>query len=77
MKPAAEGSYLKARLLTIMAHSWHTSEPRRSTAYAGHDRFIGPRNPVDAKAAVRELIKVLAREIATEDHLAEKEKREN
>jgi hypothetical protein len=59
-----------------MTHSWHTSEPRRPKACAGPDQFVGVGNGARANAAVRELIKVLAREIAAEDHFAEKEKRE-
>jgi hypothetical protein len=59
-----------------MAHSWHTSEPC-PTAYAGHDRFVLGDNPACANAALRELIKVLARELAAEDHLAEKAERED
>jgi hypothetical protein len=59
-----------------MTHSWYTSEPRRPKACAGHDQSVGAGNGARANAAVRELIKVLAREIATEDHLAEKENRE-
>lgn len=57
-----------------MGPSWHTSEPL-PTAHAGHDQFVGGDHPARASAAFRELIK--AREIATEDHLAEIEKRED
>jgi hypothetical protein len=59
-----------------MGRSWHTSEPL-ATAHAGHDQFVGGDHPARASAALRELIKALAREIATEDHLAEIEKRED
>jgi hypothetical protein len=44
-----------------------------------HDRFVGCDNPGDlqrAEALLYELVKNIARQLAREDHLAEKEKAE-
>ena len=59
-----------------MARSWHTCEPRRLAIHVGQDHFVGGGNPARADLAMRELIKILARELAVEDHLAETDNRE-
>jgi hypothetical protein len=46
---------------------------------ASHDRFVGCDKPGDrerADALADELVKAIARELAREDHLAEKQKTE-
>lgn len=45
--------------------------PERPPLAPPCDRFAGPADPARAKELVRSLVKILARELAAEDHLAE------
>ena len=53
--------------------------PRNTDSAASQDRFVGCDKPGDrerADALADELVKALARQLAREDHLAEKQKTE-
>jgi hypothetical protein len=53
--------------------------PGSTDSAASHDRFIGCDKPGDrerADALADELVKAIARQLAREDHLAEKQKTE-
>jgi hypothetical protein len=46
---------------------------RLDESFRSHDRFVGCEDLEQAEALLRELVKLLARQLALEDHLAEKE----
>jgi hypothetical protein len=58
-----------------MPHRAHASEPRRPETPAGRDKFVGRADATRAKEVLSQLIKMLACDIAAEDHLAENDKR--